>query len=103
MRRRLDIDWRCDFCPHTDDEAENIKIHQKTCEWNPKFKTCWSCKFHTTGYRCTYCKKNIRQWDFVPDTNPGDYGNCTVWKFSERYDENVLRKLKLEKINESRR
>ncbi len=33
----------CSFCSYKDDKKE-ILLHEKNCEWNPKNKTCLTCK-----------------------------------------------------------
>lgn len=101
MTIALEFGWKCDFCSDTIyEKIEDVELHQKNCIWNPKFKLCWSCEFHSTGYRRTYCNKDVIKWDFIPKNNPGDYGNCSVWHLNEFwYDKKIIRKLKMQKIN----
>ena len=42
--------WKCDFCSETKDLEIDIDVHESKCSFNPKSKSCWTCKFrHEEG------------------------------------------------------
>jgi hypothetical protein len=79
--------WVCDFCNHT--EIEDIKMiaHEKGCRFNPKLKSCSSCKHD--NIMDSICNK-----DFFDD----DRFNCQLWKTNNI---KIIRKLKLDKLNDT--
>lgn len=68
----------CDFCHHTEnlDSKGSMIEHEKTCTFNPKNKTCYTCKnkLHT-GHGNEGCSIGL---DFVEGE---DEGNCKGWKY----------------------
>ena len=83
--------WKCDFCHETNIDKESMRLHETKCSFNPKMRSCYSCKNLEDVYDCQDCKKNLNYWE-VQD----DGGNCEGW---ETDDEKLLRKLKLDQIN----
>lgn len=57
--------WKCDFCNHTDVNGDSVKSHEKGCHFNPKNKTCTTCKHqewegygHDSWTICTWNANN---------------------------------------------
>jgi hypothetical protein len=69
--------------------------HEKKCSSNPIFKNCWSCKFHEPAtydesWYCDIMKLNVYEYEYD--------GNCPEWKTD---NEKLLRKIKINRINQS--
>jgi len=82
--------WKCDFCYHIEVFKDDMVKHEEKCSSNPIFKKCWSCKHHTHSYDSYKCDKQEYCYDYEDD------GNCPTW---ETDDEKLLRKIKLENLN----
>jgi len=84
--------WQCDFCSRTNENSENILIHEKTCSYNPIMKKCYSCVHRgDEGYDYP-----IPTCDIKLDVFDGEeYGNCKGWSPSNIKE---WRKIKLENL-----
>ena len=48
--------WKCDFCFDTFDISEECQLHEDSCTFNPKQKTCHTCGNHRVdGYGWDDC------------------------------------------------
>jgi hypothetical protein len=69
--------FKCDFCTHFTQDAEEMRIHEQKCSFNPINKKCFTCKYAwDSGFDCSIpeCEKNI-------STLVGrDQGNCIGWE-----------------------
>lgn len=67
--------WKCDFCQMTDEEKAIVETHEQDCAFNPKNKTCYTCKNKwNEGYSREGCNKGLR-W-----VEAEDEGNCEGWE-----------------------
>ncbi len=69
--------FMCDFCIHFTQDAEEMRMHEKKCSFNPINKKCFTCK-HTWDsgfdYSIPECEKNL-------STLEGrDKCNCIGWE-----------------------
>jgi hypothetical protein len=88
--------WKCDFCSEVNFDSEKIKEHEKDCPYNPIYKKCYSCEYHFgDGY--TYCALGYFGVKSYNVQDGEDKGNCEGWVSA---DKQLLRKVKLTKINE---
>ena len=82
--------WKCDFCNYTNILLTDIKYHEKNCDYNPIFKSCWSCKNNSMMHNSGFCEIGVLSfWHFQK------FGNCDNW---ETNDKKLIRKLKLEQL-----
>ena len=45
--------WKCGYCSEINEDKKEIALHEKTCVWNPKIGSCYTCRHrHQYKYRC---------------------------------------------------
>ena len=58
--------YRCSFCKEFIGSAEEVKEHEKTCLYNTKLKTCYSCEYYDIKNDVCRNRKNdfvlVGQW-----------------------------------------
>jgi len=68
--------FKCDFCTHFSQDAEEMRIHEKKCSFNPINKKCFTCIHQWDSgydYSIPECEKNL-------STLEGrETGNCIGW------------------------
>ena len=83
---KMKLVWSCDFCSETNSQKSIMEYHEKICSFNPKNKTCPSCKHNTLSSEI--CEKGIFD---------DDVDNCPKW---ESDNIKLLRKLKIQELND---
>lgn len=74
--------FKCDFCFHFTQDAEEMRIHESKCSFNPISKKCWTCKHsYEAGYPISGhiggCEKSLNTYDGE------DLGNCEGWEIED--------------------
>ena len=71
--------FKCDHCSHFTQDAEEMRLHEGKCSFNPTNKKCWSCKHSfEDGYpisgsmRGCELKLNVRIGEEI--------GGCLGWE-----------------------
>lgn len=96
----MNVQYHCDYCDagFTEDLKEYVKEHEDCCISNPKNKTCHTCEHRKlsmikeNGYHCKLNENTKKHFEHV------NKENCNKWYTSNNQ---ILRKLKLSKINEN--
>ena len=69
--------FKCDFCTHFTQDAEEMRIHEAKCSFNPINKKCFTCTNQWDSghdYSIPECEKNL-------STLEGrENGNCIGWE-----------------------
>lgn len=71
--------FKCDYCQHFTQDAEEMRIHETKCSYNPLNKKCGSCKYlFEDGYPISgsmmACEKKL-------DISKGkEIGDCIGWE-----------------------
>ena len=47
--------WRCDYCTTFNENEEEIKGHEESCDFNPVNKTCYTCRHRAVEWGFDYC------------------------------------------------
>ena len=69
--------FKCDFCKHFSQDAEEMRIHEIKCSFNPANKKCLTCKNAIDvgfDYPIINCLKNLSTYEGE------EYGNCIGWE-----------------------
>lgn len=66
------IMFQCDFCNYRNDVEFHCKEHEKTCPYNPKNKTCHTCK----------------HWVFEESFGDVDLDHCNAYNKNDLYKKN---------------
>ena len=61
--------FKCDYCRHFTQDAEEMRIHEQKCSFNPQNKTCRSCLYSMEDYGVRWCEKHL-------DTFKYEKGGC---------------------------
>jgi hypothetical protein len=51
--------YKCDFCDRTEQKKQKMKEHESQCDFDPRFKKCWSCKNLAPLSQAKACKKGL--------------------------------------------
>ena len=69
--------FKCDFCTHFTQDAEEMRMHEVKCSFNPINKKCFTCKHQwDSGYEYSIpeCGKNLSTLEGRKQ------GNCIGWE-----------------------
>jgi hypothetical protein len=71
--------FKCDHCHHFTQDAEEMRMHEAKCSFNPTNKKCWSCKHvFEDGYPIS---GSMRGCEKKLDVRKGEeVGGCVGWE-----------------------
>jgi hypothetical protein len=73
--------YKCDFCYHFKQDAEEMRTHEAQCSFNPIKKTCYSCRHEfdegaPISGSMPACRKGLDTVDGMGE------GNCIGWELN---------------------
>jgi hypothetical protein len=81
--------YKCDFCSDFSELKHEIEEHEKECNWNPKFKNCFSCVSRNYSWDGSFdCTLRLNYYEYE------EVGNCPKWEG----DLKEIRKYKLKNL-----